>query len=102
MKPRVLVTGVGGRSVGAGILHALMRVDGTVRDRWDTVGTDADPFSWGLYVADDKHWFPPLLLRIIWTVSGNWSLPTASWPLSPDLNPKPSCSPPAVMTCRFP
>ncbi len=59
MKARVLVTGVGGRSVGAGILHALMRVDGTVRDRWDTVGTDADPFSWGLYVADHNALVPP-------------------------------------------
>jgi carbamoyl-phosphate synthase large subunit len=52
MKTRILVTGVGGRSVGAGILHALMRVDPAVRDRWEVVATDADPFSWGLYVAD--------------------------------------------------
>ncbi len=52
MKPRILVTGVGGRSVGAGVLHALMRTDERVRSRWETIGTDADPFSWGLYVAD--------------------------------------------------
>jgi carbamoyl-phosphate synthase large subunit len=52
MKARILVTGVGGRSVGAGILHALMRADDTVRSRWETIATDADPFSWGLYVAD--------------------------------------------------
>jgi carbamoyl-phosphate synthase large subunit len=52
MTTRVLVTGVGGRSVGAGILHALMRTDPAVRARWETVATDADPFSWGLYVAD--------------------------------------------------
>jgi len=51
-KTRVLVTGVGGRSVGSGVLHALMRADADVRARWETVATDADPFSWGLYVAD--------------------------------------------------
>jgi carbamoyl-phosphate synthase large subunit len=55
---RVLVTGVGGRSVGAGILHALMRADNTVRRRWETVATDADPFSWGLYVADRNALVP--------------------------------------------
>ena len=52
MKPRILVTGVGGRSVGAGVLHSLMRTAPAVRDRWETVATDSDPFSWGLYVAD--------------------------------------------------
>jgi carbamoyl-phosphate synthase large subunit len=52
MKRRILVTGVGGRSVGAGIVHALMRVDESIRARWEIVATDADPFSWGLYVAD--------------------------------------------------
>jgi carbamoyl-phosphate synthase large subunit len=56
---RILVTGTGGRSVGAGILHALMRVDDTVRRRWYTVATDADPFSWGLYVADHNALVPP-------------------------------------------
>lgn len=59
MKAKVLVTGVGGRSVGAGILHALMRVDETVRLRWETLATDADPFSWGLYVADASALVPP-------------------------------------------
>jgi carbamoyl-phosphate synthase large subunit len=54
----VLVTGVGGRSVGAGILHALMRADDTVRRRWETVATDADAFSWGLYVADHSARVP--------------------------------------------
>lgn len=58
-KTRVLVTGVGGRSVGAGILHALMRVDPAVRDRWEVVATDVDPFSWGLYVADHRRLVPP-------------------------------------------
>jgi carbamoyl-phosphate synthase large subunit len=58
-RARILVTGVGGRSVGAGILHSLMRAGGSVRDRWETVGTDADPFSWGLYVADAGALVPP-------------------------------------------
>ena len=57
-KTRVLVTGVGGRSVGAGILHSLLRVDEAVHARWEVVGTDADPFSWGLYVADHKALVP--------------------------------------------
>jgi carbamoyl-phosphate synthase large subunit len=52
MKARVLVTGVGGRSVGAGVLHALMRTDDAVRGRWETLACDAEPFSWGLYIAD--------------------------------------------------
>jgi carbamoyl-phosphate synthase large subunit len=55
----VLVTGAGGRSVGAGVLHALMRTDDSVRHRWETVATDADPFSWGLYVADHSALVPP-------------------------------------------
>jgi carbamoyl-phosphate synthase large subunit len=55
---RVLVTGAGGRSVGAGILHALMRADEDVRKRWETVATDADPFSWGLYIADHRALVP--------------------------------------------
>jgi carbamoyl-phosphate synthase large subunit len=58
VKTKVLVTGVGGRSVGAGILHALMRADKAVRCRWETVATDADPFSWGLYVADHNALVP--------------------------------------------
>jgi carbamoyl-phosphate synthase large subunit len=55
---RVLVTGVGGRSVGAGILHSLMRTSAVVRERWETVATDSDPFSWGLYVADHSAVVP--------------------------------------------
>jgi carbamoyl-phosphate synthase large subunit len=57
-KARILVTGVGGPSIGGGILHGLMRVDDTVRSRWEIVATDADPFSWGLYVADHKELVP--------------------------------------------
>jgi carbamoyl-phosphate synthase large subunit len=59
MKTAVLVTGAGGRSVGAGILHALMRADDLARCRWEVVATDADPFSWGLYVADRSALVPP-------------------------------------------
>lgn len=57
-KARILVTGAGGRSVGAGVLHSLMRIDDSVRSRWEIVATDADPFSWGLYVADHKALVP--------------------------------------------
>lgn len=58
MKTKVLVTGVGGRSVGAGILHALKRADDDVRLRWEIVATDAEPFSWGLYLADHAALVP--------------------------------------------
>jgi carbamoyl-phosphate synthase large subunit len=58
MKTKVLITGVGGRSVGAGILHSLMRTSGEVRERWTTVASDLDPFSWGLYVADHRALVP--------------------------------------------
>jgi carbamoyl-phosphate synthase large subunit len=48
----VLVTGTGGRSVGSGILHAILRSSPEVRARWRVVAADADPFAWGLYQAD--------------------------------------------------
>jgi carbamoyl-phosphate synthase large subunit len=48
----VLVTGTGGRSVGSGIVHALVRSSPDVRARWHVVAADADPFAWGLYKAD--------------------------------------------------
>ncbi len=51
MKKRVLVTATGGRSVGSGILHALVRSSAEVTDRWEVTAADADPFAWGLYVA---------------------------------------------------
>ena len=50
----VLVTGVGGRSVGHQILSALERV----RDRYRVVATDADRFSFGLYAADARYLVP--------------------------------------------
>ena len=54
----VLVTGTGGRSVGSGILHALVRSSPEVRARWRVVAADADPFAWGLYKADAAALLP--------------------------------------------
>ena len=58
MKKTVLVTGTGGRSVGSGILHALLRTTADVRDRWHVIAADANPFAWGLYLADDYELLP--------------------------------------------
>jgi carbamoyl-phosphate synthase large subunit len=52
-KKSIIVTAVGGRSVGSGIVRALKSTD-----RWNIIATDADPFSWGLYVADQKAILP--------------------------------------------
>lgn len=52
--PCVLVTGVGGRSVGCQILHALLLLAGKYR----IVVTDADPFSFGLYQVDNRYVVP--------------------------------------------
>ena len=56
MKPkaRLLVTGVGGGSVGHQILHAVQLLG----DRYHVVATDADPFSFGLYLVPDRHVVP--------------------------------------------
>ncbi|HAM71034.1 MAG TPA: carbamoyl phosphate synthase [Verrucomicrobiales bacterium] len=72
MKPRtnVLVTGVGGRSVGHQILHALLLAP---PEAYRPVVTDADPFSFGLYLVPDHHLVPtaaspgylPALLELI-------------------------------------
>lgn len=50
----VLVTGVGGRSVGHQILESLRLSSLSPR----IVAADADPFSYGLYVADVRHILP--------------------------------------------
>lgn len=50
----VLVTGVGGRSVGNQILHALLVLGGKYR----VVATDAAPFSFGLYEVEDRYVVP--------------------------------------------
>jgi len=52
VKKNILITGVGGRSIGSGILHSISRTVDDVKNRWLTIGTDANPFSWGLYIAD--------------------------------------------------
>jgi carbamoyl-phosphate synthase large subunit len=50
----VLVTAVGGRSVGHQILHALKLCGAKYR----IVATDADPFSYGLYETDARYIVP--------------------------------------------
>lgn len=51
MKKRILITGTGGRSVGSGILHALLNSSEEVAQQWDVIAADADPFAWGIYKA---------------------------------------------------
>lgn len=58
MKKNILVTAVGGRSVGSGILHALTRCSAEVNDRWNVIGADAESFAWGLYKTNDKTLLP--------------------------------------------
>jgi carbamoyl-phosphate synthase large subunit len=68
-KLSLLVTGVGGRSVGHQILHALQHCG----DKYRIVATDAEPFSFGLYAVGDRYLTPlasrpeyiPAILRII-------------------------------------
>jgi len=54
-KPRVLVTGVGGRSIGHQILHALLLTE----NGYDITAVDADPFSFGLYQVSKRYLVPP-------------------------------------------
>lgn len=49
IKKNVLVTGTGGRSIGSGILHALLRSSPEVSERWNVISADAISFAWGLY-----------------------------------------------------
>lgn len=58
MKSNVLVTAVGGRSVGSGVLHALTRTSQSVNERWNVVAADADSFSWGLYKVEQNTLLP--------------------------------------------
>ncbi len=48
-KKNILVTGTGGQSVGAGILHSLLRSNKSVAARWNVIAADACNFAWGLY-----------------------------------------------------
>lgn len=50
----VLVTGVGGRSVGAGIMFGLR----TLFPKYKVIATDADSFSFGLYNVDVGYVIP--------------------------------------------
>ena len=54
----ILVTGVGGRSVGSGIVHALHRSASAAKGQWNVIGADADPFSWGLYITPQSLILP--------------------------------------------
>ncbi len=58
MKKNILVTAVGGRSVGSGILHALTRNTAAVNKRWNLIAADADSFSWGLYKVGQSTLLP--------------------------------------------
>lgn len=54
-KTRVLVTGVGGRSVGHQVLHALQLLD----HKYDITAVDADSYSFGLYTVQKRYVVPP-------------------------------------------
>lgn len=58
MKKNILVTAVGGRSVGSGILHALCRNAQEVNERWNVVAADAESFAWGLYKTKQRVLLP--------------------------------------------
>lgn len=51
---KVLVTGVGGRSIGAGIMFAIE----TLSPKYKVIATDADSFSFGLYKAVEGYVIP--------------------------------------------
>lgn len=58
MKKNILVTAVGGRSVGSGILHALCRNTQEVSNRWNVIAADAESFAWGLYKTNQRVLLP--------------------------------------------
>ena len=58
MKKNILITAVGGRSVGSGILHSLLRSSKEVSDRWNIIAADADSFAWGLYKVQHRILLP--------------------------------------------
>ncbi|WP_421941600.1 ATP-grasp domain-containing protein [Pedobacter sp.] len=58
MKKNILVTAVGGRSVGSGVLHALTRCSPEVKNRWNVIGADAESFAWGLYKTPSSTLLP--------------------------------------------
>lgn len=54
----ILITGVGGRSVGSGILHSLLRSSSVTSGKWNIHVCDADSFSWGLYLVPNAFVAP--------------------------------------------
>lgn len=54
-KSRVLITGVGGRSVGFQILHALRQLK---KKPYDIIVCDADETAYGLYLAGSRYKVP--------------------------------------------
>ncbi len=54
-KTRVMVTGVGGRSVGNQVLHGLSLLG----DKYHVVATDSDSFSFGLFETPNRYLVPP-------------------------------------------
>ena len=50
----VLITGVGGRSVGHQVLHALS----LGKEKYRVVATDVENFSFGLYLAEAAYLVP--------------------------------------------
>jgi carbamoyl-phosphate synthase large subunit len=68
-KSRILITGVGGVSVGHQVLSALL----PLRDRYRLITADADPYSCGLFQGDEPYRVPlakapdylPAILRLI-------------------------------------
>jgi len=54
----ILITGTGGRSFGAGIIHALLRSDAEVTSRWNVIAADASSFAWGLYKTNSSELLP--------------------------------------------
>jgi carbamoyl-phosphate synthase large subunit len=58
MKNNILITAVGGRSVGSGILHALTRNTEDINNRWNIIAADADNFAWGLYKVEQRTILP--------------------------------------------
>jgi len=51
---KTLITGVGGRSIGAGILFSLR----SLSPKYEIIATDADPFSFGIYKAAEGYVVP--------------------------------------------
>ncbi len=58
MKKNILITAVGGKGVGSGVLHSLTRSSEQISNRWNVIAADADTFAWGLYKVNEKFLLP--------------------------------------------